>query len=162
MLRWVSFALLVGICASAGEEKKKTGNPPVSLSRGWGNTINWVKTYEDGLSKMEKSQKPLMVIHHREDCPHSQALKKVFAADKTVQKMAREGFIMLNVVEETGDPNLALDGYYVPRIVFVDPRKAVRNDIIGQYEQMFAYGPEDMGILADNMRKAKVLLKTEL
>uniref|UniRef100_A0A3P8SFV2 Anterior gradient 1 n=1 Tax=Amphiprion percula TaxID=161767 RepID=A0A3P8SFV2_AMPPE len=162
MLRWVLFALLVGICASVGEEKNKTAKPPASLSRGWGDTIHWVETYEDGLSKMEKSQKPLMVIHHQEDCPHSQALKKAFVADKTVQKMAREGFIMLNVVEETGDKNLALDGYYVPRIVFVDPSKAVRNDITGRYDHLFAYGPEDMGILADNMRKAKVLLKAEL
>ncbi|XP_008290539.1 anterior gradient protein 3 homolog [Stegastes partitus] len=146
MLRCLLFALLVGICASAGEEKKKTVKSASSLSRGWGQNIKWVKSYEEGLSKMVKSQKPLMVIHHKQDCPHSQALKQGFALDKTIQKMARESFIMLNVVEEVGDPNLALDGYYVPRIVFVDPTKAVRTDIIGVRDLRFNYAPDDLGV----------------
>ncbi|GLD61511.1 anterior gradient protein 3-like protein [Lates japonicus] len=162
MLRWVLLALLFGMCASAGEPKKKKVRPQ-SLSRGWGDNISWVKSYEEGLAKMESSQKPLMVIHHRDECPHSQALKKAFAAQKSVQKMAKEDFIMLNVVEETMDPNMAPDGYYVPRILFVDPSKTVRRDIAGKYSnRLYTYEPSDMTYLVKNMKKAKALLHAEL
>ncbi|KAG7235133.1 hypothetical protein INR49_025238 [Caranx melampygus] len=144
MLRWVLLALFFGICASAKEQNKKKEKPQ-TLSRGWGNSISWVHSYEEGLSKMVKGQKPLMVIHHREDCPYSQALKKAFVAEKSIQKMAKEDFIMLNLVEETTDEHQAPDGYYVPRIIFVDPSKVVRVDITGKYSNYhYTYMPVDM------------------
>uniref|UniRef100_A0A8D3CVT8 Anterior gradient 1 n=1 Tax=Scophthalmus maximus TaxID=52904 RepID=A0A8D3CVT8_SCOMX len=87
--------------------------------QGWGDDISWVKTYEEGLSEMVTSNKPLMVIHHLDECPFSQALKKAFVAKKPIQKMAKEDFIMVNLVEETEDPNMAPDGHYVPRILFI-------------------------------------------
>lgn len=136
---------------------------PQNLSRGWGDEILWVQTYEEALLKARTSQKPLMVIHHLDECPHSQALKKIFAADSAVQKMAQEDFIMLNLMHETTDNNLAPDGHYVPRIIFVDPSLTVRADIAGQYSnRLYAYEPEDVIILAKNMVRAKKLLHTEL
>ncbi|XP_030613873.1 anterior gradient 1 isoform X2 [Archocentrus centrarchus] len=163
MLRWVLFALLIGICASAGEQKPKKKVKTQPLSRGWGGGISWAKTYKDALSQMTKSRKPLMVIHHKDNCPYSQALKKAFVADKTIQKMAKEDFIMLNLVEESGDKNLAPDGYYVPRILFIDPSKTVRADITGKYSNRhYTYKPSDMKDLVKNMEKAKVLLHSEL
>ncbi|XP_005944182.1 anterior gradient 1 isoform X1 [Haplochromis burtoni] len=163
MLRWVLLALLIGLCASAGEQKAKKKVKSQSLSRGWGGGINWAQNYEDGLAKMAKSQKPLMVIHHKDNCPHSKDLKKAFVADKTIQKMAKEDFIMLNVVEETSDKNLAPDGYYVPRILFVDPTLTVRTDITGKYSNhLYTYTASDIQGLADNMKKAKVPLHSEL
>ncbi|XP_028249740.1 anterior gradient 1 isoform X2 [Parambassis ranga] len=162
MLRWLLFALFVGICASAGEQKRKKVKSD-TLSRGWGSYVKWVQSYEEGLALMAKSQKPLMVIHHQDNCPHSQALKQAFVADKSIQKMAKEDFIMLNMVEETSDKNLAPDGYYVPRILFVDPSMTVRADIVGKYgNRLYTYEPSDMQRLADNMRKAKVLMHSEL
>ncbi|XP_041663626.1 anterior gradient 1 [Cheilinus undulatus] len=162
MLRWVLFALLFGICASAGEQKKKATKSE-SMSRGWGSSITWIKSYADGLTKMDKTKKPLMVIHHKEDCPYSQALKKAFVGNKSIQKMAKEDFIMLNLVEETADRNLAPDGYYVPRILFVDPTMTVRNDITGRHSSnLYTYQPEDIELLAQNMKKAKLLLHSEL
>ncbi|KAF7215068.1 transcript variant X2 [Nothobranchius furzeri] len=161
MLHWAVFALLIGACAAAEEQKKKEKAP--SLSKGWGNNIKWVKSYEEGLEEMTKSQKPLMVIHHLDSCPHSQALKKVFVADKGIQKMAKEDFIMLNLVEETTDKNMAPDGYYVPRILFVDPTRTVRTDITGRYSNnLYAYESGDLELLSENMKKAKVLMHTEL
>ncbi|KAM4608618.1 anterior gradient 1 [Polymixia lowei] len=156
------FALLLFICAGVvAQEKIKVR--PQTLSRGWGNGITWIQTYEEALEKMQKSKKPLMVIHHLEDCPHSQALKKAFVAKKSVQKLAREDFIMLNLVHETVDENLAPDGYYVPRIIFIDPSLTVRADLAGKYSnRLYAYEPTDIEYLANNMRKAKVLLHTEL
>ncbi|XP_041856864.1 anterior gradient 1 [Melanotaenia boesemani] len=162
MLRWVLLALFISICAGAGEQKKKKVKYQ-PLSRGWGSSIKWVQSYDEGLSEMVKSQKPLMVIHHQDKCQYSQALKKAFIADKSIQKMAKEDFIMLNLVEETQDKNLAPDGYYVPRIVFVDPSKTVRADIIGKYRnRRYAYQPDDLDHLAENMKKAKLLLHDEL
>ncbi|CAJ1078813.1 anterior gradient 1 [Xyrichtys novacula] len=159
MLRWVLFALFFGICAGAGEQKNGAAKPE-SLARGWGAGISWAKTYEEGLSKMIKSKKPLMVIHHRTDCPYSQELKKAFTANKSIQKMAKKDFIMLNLVEETPDKNMAPDGYYVPRILFVDPSKAVRDDIRGRYSNhLFHYKPSDMDLLEENMKRAKIPLK---
>ncbi|XP_038161024.1 anterior gradient 1 [Cyprinodon tularosa] len=163
MFRWVLLAFFISLCATAEAQKKKAKTQTQNLSRGWGKTIKWIKSYEDGLSELGKSQKPLMVIHHLDNCPHSKALKEAFVADKSIQKMAKENFIMLNVVEETGDKNLAPDGYYVPRILFVDPALTVRTDIVGKYSnRLYAYGPEDMKLLAANMKKAKLLLKNEL
>uniref|UniRef100_A0A8C7XNU6 Anterior gradient 1 n=1 Tax=Oryzias sinensis TaxID=183150 RepID=A0A8C7XNU6_9TELE len=109
------------------------------------------------------SQKPLMVIHHKDECPYSQALKKAFVANDTIQKMAKDEFVMINLVEEAMDKNLAPDGYYVPRILFVDPSLTVRADITGRYSNRhYAYAPEDIALLISNMNKAKVLLHNEL
>ncbi|XP_023801943.1 anterior gradient protein 2 homolog, partial [Cyanistes caeruleus] len=85
---------------------------------GWGDQLIWTQTYEEALFRAKHSQKPLMIIHHLEDCPHSQALKKVFAEHKDIQKLA-EKFILLNLVYETTDKNLAPDGQYVPRVLFI-------------------------------------------
>ncbi|KAI1884886.1 hypothetical protein AGOR_G00214490 [Albula goreensis] len=146
-----------------GVDSKKTKKPPQTLSRGWGDEITWVQTYEEGLTTMQRSQKPLMVIHHLDECPHSQALKKAFAANENIQKMAQEDFIMLNLVHETTDKNLSPDGMYVPRILFVDPTMTVRADIIGKYSNhLYTYEPQDMPLLEENMNHAKALLKTEL
>ncbi|GCC27959.1 hypothetical protein chiPu_0006385 [Chiloscyllium punctatum] len=65
---------------------------------GWGDDITWVQTYEEGLYKARKSNKPLMVILHLEDCKYCQALKKVFAENDEVQAMADKDFIMLNLM----------------------------------------------------------------
>nr|XP_046216959.1 anterior gradient protein 3-like [Oncorhynchus gorbuscha] len=159
---WSLFALLFVTCMEVSLQKK-TRKGPQTLSRGWGDYIAWVKTYEEALMTMKESKKPLMVIHHMEDCPHSQALKKVFAVDKAVQKMAQKDFVMFNLMHETTDTNLAADGNYVPRIIFVDPSMTVRLDLVGKYSnRLYTYKPSDIPYLAKNMKKAKLLLHTEL
>ncbi|KFP01152.1 Anterior gradient protein 2, partial [Calypte anna] len=148
------FLLLIAIsCALAKDVGKKdtketTAKPklPQTLSRGFFFTSN----------------RPLMIIHHLEECPHSQALKKVFAEHKEIQKLA-EKFILLNLVYETTDKNLSPDGQYVPRILFIDPSLTVRADITGRYSnRLYAYEPSDISLLYSNMQKALKLLKTEL
>ncbi|XP_041725374.1 anterior gradient 1 [Coregonus clupeaformis] len=162
MYRWSLFALLFVTCMEVSIQKK-TKQGPQTLSRGWGDDITWAQTYEEALTTMTESKKPLMVIHHMEDCPHSQALKKAFAADKAIQELAQEDFVMLNVMHETTDTNLAPDGHYVPRIIFVDPSMTVRADLVGKYgNRMYTYEPSDVPYLAENMKKAKRLLHTEL
>ncbi|XP_072431468.1 anterior gradient protein 3-like [Chiloscyllium punctatum] len=170
----------VSSCLARGSQKtltppQKTASPPLkkessgekkcppSLSRGWGDDIDWIQTYEEGLHKTRKTNKPLMVIHHLEDCQYSQALKKAFAENEEIQKMAKEDFIMLNLVFETNDDNLRPDQQYVPRIIFVDPSLTVRADITGKYDnRKYTYEPQDMDILTANMKTARKLLKIDL
>ncbi|NWX07530.1 AGR2 protein, partial [Caloenas nicobarica] len=168
------FLLLVAIsCALAAkdagkketkETKETTVKPklPQTLSRGWGDQLIWTQTYEEALFRAKHSNKPLMIIHHLDDCPHSQALKKAFAESKDIQKLA-EQFVLLNLVYETTDKNLSPDGQYVPRILFIDPSLTVRADITGRYSnRLYAYEPSDISLLYSNMQKAQKLLKTEL
>ncbi|NP_001081669.1 anterior gradient protein 2 precursor [Xenopus laevis] len=134
-----------------------------TLDRGWGEDIEWAQTYEEGLAKARENNKPLMVIHHLEDCPYSIALKKAFVADKMAQKLAQEDFIMLNLVHPVADENQSPDGHYVPRVIFIDPSLTVRSDLKGRYgNKLYAYDADDIPELITNMKKAKSFLKTEL
>ncbi|XP_026876098.2 anterior gradient protein 2 homolog [Electrophorus electricus] len=136
---------------------------PQTLSRGWGDQLFWAQTYEEALFWARSRNKPLMVIFHLDDCPHSQALKKAFTADREIQKLADKDFVLLNLVYETTDKHLSPDGQYVPRILFVDPSMTVRADIAGRYSnRMYAYEPSDMKLLLSNMQRAKKFLKAEL
>ncbi|XP_073433658.1 anterior gradient protein 2-like [Dendrobates tinctorius] len=136
---------------------------PKTLARGWGESIDWAQTYEEALAKSREAGKPLMVIHHLEDCPFSQELKKAFSLDAMAQKLAREDFIMLNVVHPVADENQSPDGLYVPRVLFVDPSMTVRTDLAGRYSnRLYAYEAGDIPELVTNMKKAKNILKTEL
>ncbi|XP_062435266.1 anterior gradient protein 3-like [Rhea pennata] len=147
------------------EEEKSPAQirTPQTLSRGWGDDIEWVQMYEEGLARSRQSKKPLKVIHHLEECPYSQALKKAFASSSEIQQMAQEDFIMLNLVHSSSDNNMAPDGHYVPWILFVDPSMTVRADITGKYgNRMYTYEPQDISTLIENMRQVKSLLHTEL
>ncbi|XP_071357020.1 anterior gradient protein 2 homolog [Trachinotus anak] len=156
--------VLVAVSSTFGKYTPRTGKRiPKTLSRGWGDQLIWAQTYEEGLYWSRSRNKPLMVIFHLEDCPHSQALKKVFSEDNEIQKTLDEDFVVLNLVYETTDKHLSPDGQYVPRIIFVDPTMTVRADITGRYaNRMYAYEPSDIKYLISNMQKAKKLLKSEL
>ncbi|XP_048848723.1 anterior gradient protein 2 homolog [Brienomyrus brachyistius] len=162
-----ALVVLVAVSSSLGKlDKKTTPKPkrvPQTLSRGWADDLIWAQTYEEALFRSRSNNKPVMVIFHLEDCPHSLALKKVFAENNEIQKMADEDFVILNLVYETTDKHLSPDGQYVPRILFVDPSMTVRADITGRYSnRLYAYEPSDISLLVSNMKKAKRLLKTEL
>ncbi|XP_033848215.1 anterior gradient protein 2 homolog [Acipenser ruthenus] len=162
LLVLVAVSYSFGRLGKSDSDKKKTTFPQL-LSRGWGDELTWTQTYEEALFRARSSNKPVMVIHHLEDCPHSQALKQAFASNRKIQKMADEDFILLNLVFETTDKHLSPDGQYVPRIIFVDPSLTIRADITGRYaNRLYAYEPADINLLISNMEKAKKLLKTEL
>ncbi|KAK0142355.1 Anterior gradient protein 2 [Merluccius polli] len=159
--------VLVALCSTLGKPEKnipKRGKRiPQTLSRGWGDQLIWAQTYEEALYWSRSKNKPLMVIFHLEDCPHSASMKKAFAENKEMQRILDEDFIILNLMYETTDKHLSPDGQYVPRFLFVDPSMTVRADIVGRYSnRMYAYEPADMKILLESMAMAKKLLKTEL
>ncbi|KAF3707806.1 Anterior gradient protein 2 -like protein [Channa argus] len=166
MIKAVFSALLVlvAVTSTFGKYIPKTGKRiPQTLSRGWGDQLIWAQTYEEALYWSRSRNKPLMVLFHLEDCPHSQALKKVFSENNEIQKTLDEKFIVLNLMYETTDKHLSPDGQYVPRIIFVDPTMTVRADITGRYaNRMYAYEPGDIKLLSSNMAKALKLLKSEL
>uniref|UniRef100_A0A8D1WCG4 Anterior gradient 2, protein disulphide isomerase family member n=1 Tax=Sus scrofa TaxID=9823 RepID=A0A8D1WCG4_PIG len=145
----LSYTLAKDTTVKPGAKKDtKDSQPklPQTLSRGWGDQLIWTQTYEEALYKSKTSNKPLMIIHHLDECPHSQALKKAFAENKEIQKLA-EQFVLLNLVYETTDKHLSPDGQYVPRILFVDPSLTVRADITGRYSnRLYAYEPSDTAL----------------
>uniref|UniRef100_A0A672HMU9 Anterior gradient 2 n=1 Tax=Salarias fasciatus TaxID=181472 RepID=A0A672HMU9_SALFA len=153
--------VLVALSSTFTKYVPKSGQRiPQSLSRGWGDQLNWAQTYEEALFLSRSRNKPLMVLFLLEDCPHSQALKQAFANDDEIQRTLDEDFVVLNLMQETGDQHLSPDGQYVPRIVFVDPSMTVRDDIVGPYSnRLYTYEPTDMKHLLENMKKAKKLLK---
>uniref|UniRef100_A0A8C4Q5J3 Anterior gradient 2 n=1 Tax=Eptatretus burgeri TaxID=7764 RepID=A0A8C4Q5J3_EPTBU len=135
---FVIFVVCLVVVSAANTTKapdKKTMKPkrePVTLSRGWGDELEWVQTYTEALTKASETRKPVMVIHHRDDCKYSQKLKEAFSQHQEIQKLADEHFVMLNVVSEIADKNMKPDDMlYVPRILFVDPSLTVRGDIRG-------------------------------
>uniref|UniRef100_I3MV97 Anterior gradient 3, protein disulphide isomerase family member n=1 Tax=Ictidomys tridecemlineatus TaxID=43179 RepID=I3MV97_ICTTR len=129
--------LFITVSSSLALVIRKEKRPPQTLSRGWGDDITWVQTYEEGLFHAQKSNKPLMVIHHLEDCQYCQ--------------------------HETTDKNLSPDGQYVPRIMFIDPSLTVRADITGRYSnRLYTYEPQDLPILIENMKRALRLIQSEL
>uniref|UniRef100_A0AAQ4PVZ9 Anterior gradient 1 n=1 Tax=Gasterosteus aculeatus aculeatus TaxID=481459 RepID=A0AAQ4PVZ9_GASAC len=155
---------LVVMSSAFGKYVPKSGKRiPQTLSRGWGDQLIWAQTYEEALYWARSRNKPLMVLFHLEDCPHSHELRKVLSEDNGIQKMLDEDFVVLNLMYETTDKHLSPDGQYVPRIIFVDPAMTVRADIVGRYSnRMYAYEPADIKLLKSNMEKAKKLLKSEL
>uniref|UniRef100_A0A672HMC9 Anterior gradient protein 2 homolog n=1 Tax=Salarias fasciatus TaxID=181472 RepID=A0A672HMC9_SALFA len=149
--------VLVALSSTFTKYVPKSGQRiPQSLSRGWGDQLNWAQMYEEALSLSRSTNKPLMVLF-LEDC--SQLLKRALAHDDEIQRILDEDFVVLNMIVETEDQNLSPDGKYVPRIVFVDPSMRVRDDIVGPYSnRLYTYEPKDMKHLLENMKKAK---KTE-
>ncbi|XP_076013187.1 anterior gradient protein 2 homolog [Genypterus blacodes] len=169
MIKVVLSMLLVLVAVSSTMVKPEKNTPrrgkrvPQTLSRGWGDQLVWAQTYEEALFWSRARRKPLMVIFHLEDCPHSAALKKTFAESNEIQKILDDDFIVLNLMYETTDINLSPDGKYVPRILFVDPSMTVRADIVGPYSnRIYAYEKSDIGTLLSNMEQAKKFVKSEL
>ncbi|NXY84547.1 AGR3 protein, partial [Alcedo cyanopectus] len=170
--------LLIAVSSNLAMAIKKEKRAPQTLSRGWGDEITWVQTYEEGLYQAKK---------RKEECGQSLAtvvpeagggagfemdfkmimsflaLKKAFAENEELQEMAQNNFVMLNLMHETTDKNLSPDGQYVPRIMFIDPSLTVRADITGRYSnRLYTYEPQDIPFLIENMKKALRLIQTEL
>ncbi|TNN45552.1 Anterior gradient protein 2 [Liparis tanakae] len=164
MIKAALSVLLVLVAVSSAKYIPKSGKRiPQTLSRGWGDQLIWAQTYEEALYWARLRNKPLMVLFHLEDCPHSLEFKKVFSEDNGIQRTLDEDFIVLNLMYETTDKHLSPDGQYVPRVIFVDPTMTVRADIIGRYSnRMYAYEPADLKLFKSNIEKAKKLLKSEL
>uniref|UniRef100_A0A663F037 Uncharacterized protein n=1 Tax=Aquila chrysaetos chrysaetos TaxID=223781 RepID=A0A663F037_AQUCH len=112
------------------------------LSTGWGDDIEWAQTYEEGLARSKTSKKPLMVIHHLEECPYSQGEQsKPFQTTWGIQ-ICQCSFLKKHL-STWGEafPLLISCTFFPPQ----DPSMTVRADLTGKYgNRMYAYEPEDI------------------
>lgn len=90
--------------------------------------------------------RPLMLVVHASWCRSCRALKPAFE-DRELAKLTRD-FVMVNV-DQDEDPSVrayAIDGTYVPRVVFVDPKTGepiedLRNP--SRHQSLYYYSPHD-------------------
>ncbi|XP_013380674.1 thioredoxin domain-containing protein 12 [Lingula anatina] len=89
--------------------------------------------FEEGLKASAETSKPLMLVIHKSWCGACKALKPNFAKDKGIAELGTK-FIMVNVEddEEPGDQKYAPDGGYIPRILFLNSKGDVQQDLINE------------------------------
>uniref|UniRef100_A0A8C0FKK7 Uncharacterized protein n=1 Tax=Bubo bubo TaxID=30461 RepID=A0A8C0FKK7_BUBBB len=120
------------------------------LSTGWGDDIEWVQTYEEGLAQSKHRQKyPVIRLYELPAwgfCPHPQAPSRgQLGQNRENLYLSTTELLVLSIAKS--DENMAPDGHYVPRILFVDPSMTVRADLTGKYgNRMYTYEPEDIAV----------------
>uniref|UniRef100_F7EM58 Anterior gradient 2, protein disulphide isomerase family member n=1 Tax=Monodelphis domestica TaxID=13616 RepID=F7EM58_MONDO len=152
----ISHALAKDITPKPGA-KKEEAQPkfPQTLSRGWGDKLFWTQTYEEALYKAKTSNKPLMIIHHLEECPHSQALKKVFAENNEIQKLA-DKFVLLNLIYETTDKHLSpMASMSLESCLWVSPGPCLHSSRVGIPAGIFSPGISTTKMVGHGMAKEK-------
>ncbi|XP_030057273.1 anterior gradient protein 3-like isoform X2 [Microcaecilia unicolor] len=96
--------LLIAVSSNLAMAINKERKLPETLSRGWGDDITWVQTYEEGLFQAKQNNKPLMVIHHLDECQYSQATGTAPSSNNlfmmTVRGSKRSFFRTINKCQE--------------------------------------------------------------
>ncbi|BFY98806.1 hypothetical protein BsWGS_01846 [Bradybaena similaris] len=122
------------------------------MARGWGESIRWLQL-QDAMHEAQMTQRPMMVIVHKDGCPACARVKPLFATHPGIISLSQY-FAMVNLeaneVPRTSD--FEPDGAYVPRILFFSPSGRVLTHIVGK-EQSNRYYYDDMGYLAGNMQR---------
>ncbi|XP_046849923.1 uncharacterized protein LOC124443513 [Xenia sp. Carnegie-2017] len=99
------------------KEEKST-----KLHNGWGEKIKW-ENLESGLILSKERNIPMLLIIHKSWCKACKILKSYFSKSKKILELSSK-FVMVNVEddeEKLGD-DFDVDGAYVPRLYFFDPR----------------------------------------
>jgi len=92
--------------------------------------IEWM-SYEAGLERARREQKPIMLVMYTEWCPYCKKLSKQFGSDE-VERQSRD-FIMVRVnTDERPDlsERFSPDGSYIPRVFFLKPDGAPQLDFV--------------------------------
>merc|ERR1711963_847860 len=101
------------------------------LSNGFGDEIEW-KPWSEALDLAKKTEKPILVLLHKTSCPACKSFKTVFAKSKEILELSSK-FIMVNAKfgqDPSNEPKLAIDGKYVPRIIFMNSQGDVLEEVI--------------------------------
>ncbi|RUS74593.1 hypothetical protein EGW08_017635 [Elysia chlorotica] len=123
-----------------------------TLHRGWGENIEW-HSFNDAMKKAASENKHIMVIIHVMTCPACISNKYWFSRSKAIAELSQH-FVMVNaqpseiprVIKE-----LAPDGHYVPRILFMTPNGRVLRGVgTGHPEYNYVYMDEHQ--LVRNMK----------
>ena len=120
-----SLALALGALGCAASAPTTELLPPVAASPveaiDWNDaSIDWYG-HEDGLSRIEASGKPGVLIFYTNWCPHCHNYSRVFRSREVVQLAKR--FVMIRVDRDADaavSDRYAKHGRYVPRTFFLD------------------------------------------
>ena len=103
------------------------------LSNGFGDEIEW-KPWSEALDLAKETEKPIMVLLHKTSCPACKSFKPVFAKSKEILDLSSK-FVMVNAKfgqDPSNEPKLAIDGKYVPRIIFMNSNGDVLKEVINK------------------------------
>lgn len=152
-------ALSAGVAACQGDPWGASPNadpgPPVASqeerpratapANGFGDEIAW-RSLSEGLALAADQSRPLMLVVHASWCKSCKALKPAFHGDE-IERLSRE-LVMVNIDQdqEPRSSTFAVDGTYVPRIFFLDPKTGqpdpgLRNERRDRFH--FFYTPQD-------------------
>lgn len=106
-----------------------TRNAP---SNGFGDAIAW-QSLDEGIELAKQQDRPLMLVVHADWCQSCRSLKPKFASSAITD--LSKFFVMVNIDQDKNERSheFVVDGGYVPRILFLDPRTgkidpALRNE----------------------------------
>ena len=103
------------------------------LSNGFGDDIEW-KPWSEALDLAKETEKPILVLLHKTSCPACKSFKPVFAKSKEILELSSK-FVMVNAKfgqDPSNEPKLAIDGKYVPRIIFMNSQGDVLEEVINK------------------------------
>jgi len=103
------------------------------FSNGFGDDIEW-KPWSEALDLAKETGKPILVLLHKTSCPACKSFKPVFAKSKEILELSSK-FVMVNAKfgqDPSNEPKLAIDGKYVPRIIFMNSQGDVLEEVINK------------------------------
>ena len=127
-----------------------------NLDNGFGSSINW-QAMDETLT--QKSDKPKMLIIHKEWCKACKGLKEKFSSSKEIEDLSRD-FVMINTDDkrESQKSDYDIDGKYVPRIFFYGKDGKLLEAIFNEKREKHKYF---YGKPKDIVASMKAVLKKE-
>jgi thiol-disulfide isomerase/thioredoxin len=128
--RTVSFVVLFAALTTSGCTRAPStptdGNADATAasrsapSNGFNDEIAW-RTLDEGLAEAAQRHRPIMVVVHASWCSSCEALKPSFFDAELVS--LSQDLVMVNLDQDVEPRSLEIapDGDYIPRVVFLDP-----------------------------------------
>jgi thioredoxin-related protein len=109
----------------------------VSVSFVFGSGINWAKDYQSALVQSKASNKPVLMLVDRPNCPYCELLKEDIATSTSITNFINDNFIPLVVRQNDGSyPSDIFEVYGTPTTFFINPKgEAYVSPIIGYVEK---------------------------
>lgn len=101
---------------------KKIGLLVVMALALFGAEVQWSGTYEQGLAKAKKTNKPLLVLITSEQCNWCRKLESITLRDEKIAGRINNKFVAVNVIKGKSEYPVALVAKIVPMSYFVDPK----------------------------------------
>lgn len=144
--------LVVGACG--GTQAPPAPAVASAPANGWGDDIAW-RPLAEGLEEARQRNVPLMVVIHTSWCSKCSALKRSTFRDPQLAALS-EGFVMVNL-DQDHEPRareLAPDGEYIPRVVFLAPDGRLDEELGNPRPSRYRYFYLPQDDLMGTMRRA--------